>query len=144
MVRQNLVGYRTAWLGTAAGLAVWTAPKPRADHADRAVAAALQMLASQPASGPLSAVGIGICTGEVVIGNVGGPTFKQYTAIGDVVNAASRLCAAAPAGAILVAGTTHESLSVKPAADLLEPLKGKGKSEPVQVYSIRRAEAVPA
>jgi adenylate cyclase len=125
-------------------MAFWNAPKPVADHADKAVAAALQMIASQPASGPLSAVGIGICTGEVVVGNVGGPTRKQYTAIGDVVNIASRLCSAAPAGAILVAGTTYDSLSLKPAADRLEPLLVKGKSEPVQVYSITRPAAVPA
>jgi class 3 adenylate cyclase/CHASE2 domain-containing sensor protein len=125
-------------------MAFWNAPQKRPDHADRAVAAALRMLASQPASGPLRAVGIGICTGEVVIGNVGGPTRKQYTAIGDVVNTASRLCAAAPAGALLLAGATYTRLSVKPAADRLEPLQVKGKSEPVPVYSITWSAPVPA
>jgi class 3 adenylate cyclase len=123
-------------------MAFWNAPKPRADHADLAVAAAVSMIASQPSSGPLSAVGIGICTGEVVVGNVGGPSRKQYTAIGDVVNTASRLCAAAPAGAILVAGSTYESLATKPAAERVEPLRVKGKSELVQVYSITRAAPV--
>jgi class 3 adenylate cyclase/CHASE2 domain-containing sensor protein len=119
-------------------MAFWNAPKPCADHADQAVDAALHMIESQPASGPLSGVGIGIYTGEVVVGNVGGATRKQYTAIGDVVNTASRLCSAAPAGAILVGGPTWEQLTVKPPADRLEPLRVKGRGAAVAVYSITR------
>jgi class 3 adenylate cyclase len=179
MVRQNLVGYRTAWRGTAAGLLVgvvlglafsfdlllgpytalqdslFPAPPPapgirpgrdrleQREHLPDTQRPVLALLQRVPRPGHREP-GIGICTGEVVVGNVGGPTRKQYTAIGDVVNTASRLCSAAPAGAILVAGPTYDSLSIKPAADRLEPLLVKGKSEPVQVDSITSPAVVPA
>jgi len=124
-------------------MAFWNAPKPCLNHADLAVGAALHMLRSQPAAGPLSGVGIGIYTGEVVVGNVGGANRKQYTAIGDAVNTASRLCSTAPAGAILLGGSTYEQLSVKPVAELLEPVRVKGKAAPVAVYSIRISPPLP-
>ena len=80
-------------------LAFFGAPLGQADHADRAVAAAIDIEAfSRELSGELAAAGvplgatrIGVHTGDAVIGNIGGELRQNYTALGDAVNLASRL-----------------------------------------------------
>src|SRR5436190_5219822 len=76
-------------------LALFGAPFEAADAANRAVAAAREMLVAMDSvnktgSWPLR-IGIGIHFGEVVAGNIGSPRRKEYTVIGDTVNFASRL-----------------------------------------------------
>lgn len=76
-------------------LALFGAPLQAHDAAQRAVAAAREMLeanerANQATSWPLR-IGIGIHFGEVVAGNIGSPRRKEYTVIGDTVNFAARL-----------------------------------------------------
>ncbi len=122
-------------------MAFWNAPQPVDHHADRALAAALEISSSgaRQLAERGTGVGIGICTGEVVVGNVGGPDRKQYTAIGDAVNTAARLCEAAEAGTILVAGSTWRLLSSAPSAARERALKVKGKEEPVTAYELNGA-----
>lgn len=74
-------------------LAVFGAPQPLADHADRAVRAVRGMLAAGRHFEPL-ALGVGVHTGEVVIGCVGSGIRMEFTVLGDTVNTASRLEAA--------------------------------------------------
>jgi adenylate cyclase len=76
-------------------LALFGAPFESSDAAQRAVAAAREMLdanerANKATSWPLR-IGIGVHIGEVVAGNVGSPRRKEYTVIGDTVNFAARL-----------------------------------------------------
>ena len=76
-------------------LALFGAPFEAPDSAQRAVAAAREMLAAndranQATSWPLR-IGIGVHIGEVVAGNIGSPRRKEYTVIGDTVNFAARL-----------------------------------------------------
>jgi adenylate cyclase len=76
-------------------LALFGAPFEAEDPAQRAVAAAREMLVAmgrinRDSSWPLR-IGIGIHFGEVVAGNIGSPRRKEYTVIGDTVNFASRL-----------------------------------------------------
>jgi adenylate cyclase len=76
-------------------LALFGAPLEAPDAAQRAVAAAREMLAANErinsaTSWPLR-IGIGIHFGEVVAGNIGSPRRKEYTVIGDAVNFAARL-----------------------------------------------------
>jgi adenylate cyclase len=76
-------------------LALFGAPFEAADAAQRAVAAAREMLLAMDSvnkgdSWPLR-IGIGIHFGEVVAGNIGSPRRKEYTVIGDTVNFAARL-----------------------------------------------------
>jgi len=86
------------------------APVREEDHAARAVQLAVAMqrryrdvTARLVARGlPAPGMGVGIATGEVVIGNVGSEMRLDYTAIGSEVNVASKLCAAAAPGEILV------------------------------------------
>lgn len=80
-------------------MAFFGAPVEHADHPDRAVGAALEMLAAtgelqeawQRETGVPLRIGIGVNTGEVIVGNVGSEQKKEYTIIGDPVNLASRL-----------------------------------------------------
>jgi adenylate cyclase len=82
-------------------MAFWGAPLPLEDHAPRAVTAALEMLAAVEAlnrdlgseeGGIRLDIGIGINTGEAVVGQIGSLSRKvDYTAVGDPVNLASRL-----------------------------------------------------
>jgi class 3 adenylate cyclase len=122
-------------------MAFWNAPQESDRHADRALAAAIEIArdgAVELARRGLG-VGVGLCSGEVVVGNVGGERRKQYTVIGDVVNTASRLCANAPAGTVLVADGTWQLLTEKPEAERLKPLKVKGREAAVEVYSVEGA-----
>ena len=77
---------------------------------------------------------IGINTGPALLGTVG--TVGEYTAIGDTVNLANRLETAAPRGGILISNDTHKHVRGVFDVTTLEPIMVKGKSEPVQVYTV--------
>jgi adenylate cyclase len=81
-------------------------------------------------------VGVGICSGEEFVGNVGGGGFKDFTALGDVTNTAARLQAAARGGEILLCARTYRGVRERyPDAEELH-LQLKGKAEPVQAFRL--------
>jgi adenylate cyclase len=81
-------------------------------------------------------IGVGIATGEEFVGNVGGGGFKDFTALGDVTNIASRLTAKAAPGEIVMDAATYEAVAeTRPDAERRE-LDLKGKSAPVEAYAI--------
>ncbi len=130
-------------------MAVFGAPMPYPDHATRAVQTALDMQAGvaalnerrrQDGQEPI-AVGIGVSVGEVVAGTVGTEERMEYTVIGDSVNLAARLEAAAKPGRILVSQRTWEKVKDLVQAVPLGPMRVKGKEEQVEVYEIAAAEA---
>jgi len=96
-------------------MAFWNAPTPQEDHAQRAVAAAEDMLRFlevgnaewQQKYGVVIQLAIGVNTGPAVVGNIGSETRMEYTCIGDVVNVAARLEAVANPQQILVTDTTR-------------------------------------
>lgn len=88
-----------------------------------------------PGEPPLHA-GIGIVTGDVVLGPVGHADRLDYTAIGSNMNLCSRLCSAAGPFEILLSETAYQRVSGLVAARLMEPLRVKGFSEPVSVYKM--------
>jgi adenylate cyclase len=91
--------------------------------------------ASRTDSGlPALAVGIGIATGEVIIGSIGSDDRLDYTAIGPAVNMSSRLCSTAEAQEILMNEETFEMVRGLVAAEPVPPLTVKGFSAPVRVY----------
>ena len=79
-------------------------------------------------------VGIGINTGEVILGQIGSERRADFTFIGDNVNSASRLCDAAEPNQILLAASTYEKVKGQVEVDGPFKLKAKGKDEYLRVY----------
>ena len=82
-------------------------------------------------------VGVGICTGDEYVGNVGGGGFKDFTAIGDVTNTAARLQASAHGGEIVMCSRTFAALRGAYQDVEQERLQLKGKNAKVDAYRIR-------
>ncbi|HLJ94298.1 MAG TPA: adenylate/guanylate cyclase domain-containing protein [Gemmataceae bacterium] len=136
-------------------MALFGVPQPRDDAAADAVRAALEMrdalsalnLRQRVLGGKEFEIGIGIDTGEVVVGFIGSHMRQSYTAIGDTVNTASRLESATkdyPGSDILISEKTQEGqqrLGVAETAFLgYESLKGKKQKVAVyQVQGLRQA-----
>lgn len=84
---------------------------------------------------PFAEVGIGLDYGEAFVGNVGQGSVNDFTAIGDVVNTASRLQGQAGGGEIVASARLMEQLDGPPSGERLE-LELKGKAEPVLAYRL--------
>jgi class 3 adenylate cyclase len=85
-------------------------------------------------------IGLGIASGEAIVGNIGSPHYMNYTVIGDAINTAARLTQMANAGEVLVSGAVHEAIrGVLPAGrvEARGDVALRGKSEPVAVYAVR-------
>lgn len=79
-------------------------------------------------------VGIGINSGEVVMGNMGSQAQMSYTVIGDNINLAARLCGAADAGQVVISKTTAESVGKEATLNKLEPVRVRGKEKMIDVF----------
>jgi adenylate cyclase len=81
-------------------------------------------------------VGIGINSGEVILGMIGSQKRADYTFIGDNVNTASRLCDAAKPSQILISSSTYDQIADSVLVGGPFRLKAKGKDEYVKVYLV--------
>ncbi|GMV03864.1 MAG: hypothetical protein AMXMBFR53_01460 [Gemmatimonadota bacterium] len=130
-------------------MAFWNAPRPQPDHADRALRTAVLMQRkmtelnarwreADPDAETL-VVRIGINTGNVIVGNVGGGLRNDYSALGDAVNLAARLEPANKSYDTLVMASQF-TLDAADASAFrfreLDLIAVKGKVEPVKVYEI--------
>jgi adenylate cyclase len=120
-------------------LAVFGAPRYQADHADQALAAALKIAgAVDNEFGDALSVGVGLNSGSVVAGNVGGGGRLEFSVIGDVVNIAARVESATRQTGDSILLTEHTlALLADPQGGYVERpgLTLKGKTTPVQVYA---------
>ena len=82
------------------------------------------------------ALGIGLNSGEVAVGNVGSERVMSYTVIGDVVNTARRIQQAAGAGQVLISEATYRLAAPLVDAQRLEARMFSGKSEPIMIYAL--------
>jgi class 3 adenylate cyclase/tetratricopeptide (TPR) repeat protein len=119
-------------------MAVFGAPVAHEDDPERAVRAGLAMQAAMTEineqlsadAGVSFQLRVGINSGEVLAGQVG----EEYTVMGDPVNVAARLQAAARPESVTVGPTTHRLTRAAIEYEELEPLELKGKSEPVPAW----------
>jgi adenylate cyclase len=81
-------------------------------------------------------IGIGINTGLVITGAIGSSRTLQYTAIGDPVNTASRLCSIAKAGEIILSENAMRRVAEHVDAQILPAVKVKGKEQELQIYNV--------
>jgi class 3 adenylate cyclase/uncharacterized membrane protein affecting hemolysin expression len=127
-------------------MAYFGAPVPQADHALRAVTAAIdiarsvarrnvQLAASPDARVPVS-VGMGLHSGTVVVGNIGSDRRTDFTAIGDAVNVAHRLEKLARPGEILVSEAVQRQVRGAARLRFEGERQLSGREEPVHVYSV--------
>ncbi|MGD1044111.1 MAG: adenylate/guanylate cyclase domain-containing protein [Bacteroidota bacterium] len=127
-------------------MAFWGAPLPQKDHALRTCLAALEMQKrlevlrpkwTKEGKPPLS-VRIGINTGIMIVGNMGGKDRFDYTVIGDSVNLASRIESANKQykSNIMISDFTYMHVKSKVIVRELDLIQVKGKTEPVKVYEL--------
>lgn len=123
--------------------AVFGAPRRYVDHADRALRAALEISdAVRDEFGTALSVGVGLNSGPVVAGNVGGAGRLEFSVIGDAVNVAARVESATrqTGDQILLTGQTRALLGDDHGDFVARPgLILKGKTERVEIYAICRA-----
>lgn len=124
-------------------MALYNTPlRPQPDHTLRAVRSALTLLDDMRAyhrttpPGECLKFGIGIHTGEAVVGNVGSPERLDYTAIGSSVNLAKRLQENAKPDQILLSQQAWEVVRDHVEVKRLGPLMVRGLSHPVEVYEL--------
>lgn len=125
-------------------MALFGAPLAMSDHALSAVRAALAMRAAQDAIAgrwvadglPGVRIGIGISSGEAVVGNVGSALMTNYTAVGPTINLGARLCSVAGPNQILLSATTYERIKEWVVAEPLPPMPLRHIAQPVQAYNL--------
>lgn len=130
--------------------AFFGAPMTHVDDPLRAVRAALaaqtgvMSLEIPTMRGVRLQTGIGITTGEVIAGNIGSERRMHYAVVGDPVNVAARLQAAAGPGQILIDEATYEAVGDLVACQDLGSLRLTGKGEWVRAFNVLALQTAPA
>jgi class 3 adenylate cyclase/ActR/RegA family two-component response regulator len=123
-------------------MAVFGAPVPQTDHADRAVDAARAMHIAQQelnktwevgGQAPFG-LGLGLSTGLVAAALLGSEERLEYTLVGDTVNLTQRLQQWAEPGETVLSEPTWDALTERPVADDLAPAMVKGRETPVSAH----------
>jgi adenylate cyclase len=121
-------------------MAIFGAPVPHADHADRAVKAGLSILTALAAGseGLLVRFGvrvrIAVSSGRVMVGTVGPANRLKYAVMGDAVNVAARLERLGEPNSLTIGEETLRRLSDPSGFEDLGPIKLRGRDKPVRVY----------
>ena len=128
-------------------MAFWNAPINNNEHEDCAIQSAIDMQKELAvlntelvAEGlPQINIGIGINTGQALVGNMGSEQRFDYSVIGDAVNLAARLESSSKTlGKTVVVGeNTYKAAKLNYNFDYIDSITVKGKTQPVKVYTIR-------
>jgi adenylate cyclase len=129
-------------------MAVFGAPFPQDDHADRAVVAAVAMHALQAEINgrwaqdgmPAFGLGLGLSTGEAAAALLGSVERLEYTLVGDTVNLAQRLQQLAAAGETVLSEATVKALAAAVSLIPLPPQKVKGRDTPVVAFKLTQPD----
>ena len=125
-------------------LAIFGAPELREDDADRAVACALEMQLAMAKVNernlqeglPTVEMGIGVNTGEVVVGNIGSKKRAKYGVVGSTVNLTSRVESYTLGGQILVAPSTYEAVASPLVVQARMEVEPKGVKRPITIHDV--------
>jgi adenylate cyclase len=125
-------------------LAIFGAPVDAERHADDAVACAVEMQMAMETINtwnkdngfPFLEMGIGINTGDSIVGNIGSQKTTKYNVIGKQVNLCSRIESYTTGGQIMISESTHKA--VKASVNVVQSIQvaPKGISEPIRIYQI--------
>jgi class 3 adenylate cyclase/CheY-like chemotaxis protein len=126
-------------------LAVFGAPLDDEAHPDRAAACALEMqLAMEKVNRwngennyPRLEMGIGVNTGETIVGNIGSPRAMKYNVIGNNVNLCSRVESYSIGGQVLLSEYTAKTVKAPMNVIQISEVCPKGVKEPILIYSIK-------
>lgn len=147
--RRNIVGYDgtvNKFIGDEI-MALFGAPQAHENDPERALRAALAMMQElekfNAKHGTTLGLHFGINTGTVIAGSIGSTTQQQYDVMGDAVNLAARLEDASDRGQIFVGPDTYKQTAPLFEFEALEPIRLKGKSEPVAIYQLKAVKATP-
>lgn len=127
-------------------MALFGAPIPHEDHPLCAVRVGLAMQEAhqkvieswQSRGVEPTPIGIGIATGELIIGEMGCPQRTDYTVIGRAANLGSRICGVAGPGQVLVSEATYQLVKQKVEAKPITGLQLKGLGQEVTAYHVTR------
>lgn len=127
-------------------MALFGAPLPQPDHALRSIRAALEMqrvhqevMRTWKTKGiDESPIGIGIATGDLIIGEFGCEQRMDYTVIGRAANLGSRICGAAKGGQVLISQETYDIVKDAVETEPIHGLQFKGVHKDVTVYHVIR------
>lgn len=126
-------------------MAFWGAPIYVENHPDLSVQSAMRMISQMKVVNsnlaemglPSIDIGIGINSGNVILGNIGSDRKLDYTVIGDSVNLASRLEGITKVYGvkIVISEYTYNALTIKVPCVLLDKVRVKGRSDPIAIYA---------
>ncbi|OHD64133.1 MAG: hypothetical protein A2176_00635 [Spirochaetes bacterium RBG_13_51_14] len=127
-------------------MAFWGAPIPQENHALLACTAAVEMIAKlddlnrawRQEGKTILRIGVGINTGDMIVGNVGSSSRMNYTLIGDDVNLGARLEGTNKifGTAIIISESTYDKVKDRVIARELGLIRVKGKEQPVMIYEL--------
>ena len=126
-------------------MGIFNAPLEQEDHVLQAVRAAVAMqrtIADYHRNADREqypSFGVGLHTGEVVVGNVGMSARMDYTAIGDTVNLAKRIQENTPGGKVLISQAVYEIVRDSVKATLYKEMKVKGREQSVVTFEVQLA-----
>ena len=125
-------------------MALFGAPVQQPDHAIRAVRAGLAMQAAHEEvlrvwmaeGGDKAPIGVGIASGEMIVGEMGSAQRTDYTVIGKAANLGARICSVAQGGQVLISPATYELVKDRVVAAPIHGSQFKGVAGLITVYHV--------